>query len=227
MGGCIAHYLGKAGKVLTLAASLVAVHLLTSCAKAPSNDPQLSRFLKTKRTQAGALALQSELKMPARAGALFDCLEGDKWSKATNTFADLQSRSGRSGAPVPPSALQKVVDTIQVAGQKMGLPPPKASGLEHAPWHAIVDAHWAYVISKTWRKEPLDLIAGAIQERVPPGAIFFGDSDPGRFAIACAMESQPPEKRFWVITQNQLADYSYWDYVQLHNTRQALTGQAR
>ena len=200
--------------VLTLAALTLAVLLLASCVpKAPAGDAELARFLKAKETQARVLAQQSNLKMPAQAWSLFDYLQSDNWSKATNAFAGLQVRSGRSGAPVPPSPLQTIVDTVNQAGQKIGLSPPRASALQDAPWHAIVDAHWAYVLSKTWRSEALELITGGIQKTVPPGAIFFGDSDPGRFAMARAMESKDPGKRFCVITQNQLTDYTYWDYA--------------
>ena len=192
----------------------LALFLLTGCSpKAPTNDPELARFLKARETQARGLVQQNGLKMPAQAWSLFDYLQTDKWSNATNAFAQLQGQSGRSGVPVPPSPLQAVIGTIQQAGQKIGLPPPKSSALQDTPWHAIVDAHWAYVLSKTWRGEPLGLITKEILNAVPPGAIFFGDSDPGRFAMSRVMESLDSDKRFYVITQNQLADYSYWAYA--------------
>lgn len=197
-----------------MAGLIAAVILLTCCTpNAPANDPELARFLKTKQNQADNLALETKSKLPAAARSLFDYLQSDNWSDATNTFAELQRQSRRSGAPMPPSTLQTLVEAAHEAGQKIGLRSPRSSALEQAPWHAVVDAHWAYVTSKTWRREPLFLVTRAIQEIVPPGAIFFGDSDLGRFAISCAMESQQPDKRFSVITQNQLVDYSYWDYV--------------
>jgi len=76
-----------------------------------------------------------------------------------------------------------------------------------------VDAHWAYVLRKTGRQDTLDFMIAGIQRSVPPGAIFFGDSDPGRFAMSCAMEFRESDKRFWVLTQNQLTDSTYCQYV--------------
>ena len=50
---------------------------------------------------------------------------------------------------------------------------------------------------------------------VPPGSIYFGSSDPGRFLVTALSTSQPDGQPFFTLTQNALADRSYLDYLRL------------
>lgn len=153
--------------------------------------------------------------MPASGWRLFDDILEDDWHSATNGFGRLLLESDRSAATAPPPGQWKVqLDrvTTTVSG-KLGISAPSTSALEAAPWHGLVDAYWPYVLAKTWRAESLQSAVQQMMDSVPAGAIFFGDSDVGRFGVGPAADLTGERRRFLVITQNQLSDPTYWDYV--------------
>src|SRR5216117_963816 len=48
---------------------------------------------------------------------------------------------------------------------------------------------------------------------IPPGSIYFGGTDPGRFVITALCKSQVNGDPFFTLTQNALADRGYLQYV--------------
>jgi hypothetical protein len=52
-----------------------------------------------------------------------------------------------------------------------------------------------------------------ITKSIPAGSIYFGGSDEGRFLPTLFSESQMDGRPFFTITQNQLADGTYLNYV--------------
>src|SRR5215469_9722765 len=48
---------------------------------------------------------------------------------------------------------------------------------------------------------------------IPPGSIYFGGTDPGRFVITAMQKSQVNGDPFFTLTQNALADPTYLDYL--------------
>jgi len=46
-----------------------------------------------------------------------------------------------------------------------------------------------------------------------PGAAFIWGTDPGRFVVSVLSESHREGKPFFTLTQNQLADQSYVEYL--------------
>jgi len=52
-----------------------------------------------------------------------------------------------------------------------------------------------------------------IIESIPPGSIYFGGTDPGRFIVTALCKSQVNADPFFVLTQNALADSTYLDYL--------------
>ncbi len=52
-----------------------------------------------------------------------------------------------------------------------------------------------------------------IIESIPPGSIYFGGTDPGRFIVTAMQESQVEGKPFFTLTQNQLVDTGYLQYL--------------
>src|SRR5262249_14154768 len=173
----------------------------------------LIAFVQAKEHFARNLADEQSLRMPAEVNDLFKSILVDNFQAATNAFAQLQIESGRAATPTAPSQARAVFNKLQTLGERIGLPPPKTSALECSPWHAIVDAHWAYVLSKTWRRPVLEMAVKAIIDAVPAESIFFGDSDLGRFAASVALTSLPEGRRFLVLTQNQLVDSTYLDFL--------------
>jgi hypothetical protein len=54
-----------------------------------------------------------------------------------------------------------------------------------------------------------------IIQSIPPGSIYFGGSDPGRFVVTTLEKSQVKADPFFTLTQNQLVDIAYIKYLQL------------
>jgi hypothetical protein len=52
-----------------------------------------------------------------------------------------------------------------------------------------------------------------IFDSIPPGSIYFGGTDPGRFIVTALQKSHVNGDPFFTLTQNALADGSYLDYL--------------
>jgi hypothetical protein len=57
------------------------------------------------------------------------------------------------------------------------------------------------------------LYGNEIIQSIPPGSIYFGGTDPGRFIITALQPSQVKGDPFFTLTQNALADGTYLDYL--------------
>lgn len=57
------------------------------------------------------------------------------------------------------------------------------------------------------------LYGNEIIQSIPPGSIYFGGTDPGRFVITAMQKSQVKADPFFTLTQNALADGTYLDYL--------------
>lgn len=58
------------------------------------------------------------------------------------------------------------------------------------------------------------LYGSDIINSIPPGSIYFGGTDPGRFVVTAMEKSQVNGDPFFTLTQNALADPTYLDYLQ-------------
>ena len=52
-----------------------------------------------------------------------------------------------------------------------------------------------------------------IIQSIPPGSIYFGGTDPGRFIVTAMQKSQTHGDPFFTLTQNALADGTYLNYL--------------
>ncbi|MDP6904418.1 MAG: hypothetical protein QF406_08230 [Verrucomicrobiota bacterium] len=64
-----------------------------------------------------------------------------------------------------------------------------------------------------WHAEFLLLYMADVVGAIPKGSIYFGGTDPGRFAITLGSESHEKADPFFTITQNALADGHYLQYL--------------
>lgn len=177
-----------------------------------SLDPAFKRFVKNKQTQARTIATQQNLKMPALGWKIFGAILADDYSKATNLFARAQSM--RMGIVIA-SPFQNAMNWSKERFEKLGLYSPKASALQSAAWQPLVETYWAYVLQKTCHKPFLETFIQDTLSVIPSNSIYFGGTDPGRFAITSAMNLHSDGRPFFVLTQNQLADGDYREYVEL------------
>ncbi|HLX71379.1 MAG TPA: hypothetical protein VKV04_17270 [Verrucomicrobiae bacterium] len=57
------------------------------------------------------------------------------------------------------------------------------------------------------------LFGNDIIHSIPPGSIYFGGTDPGRFVVTAMQKSQVKGDPFFTLTQNAMADGTYLDYL--------------
>jgi len=167
--------------------------LVVSTANVEALDVEMARFAGAKRIQARELAETLTNKPPSIVWSFFDAVLVDDWETATNLSARLNQASGR------------------FSGQQADT--PEAAALRSPLWQPITETSGAYEQFHDWNNKWLHRFGREIIESVPKGSIFFGGTDPGRFLISALSESHHEGKPFFTLTQNQLADATYLDYL--------------
>lgn len=164
--------------------------LLTSEVRAI--DPDLGHFLFSKQQQIQDLSEGLTNKVPAVVWSFFDAVRVDDWNTASNLAARIDLASQRY--------TQATNDAMTPA-------------LETLLWPPISECWGAYGEFHNWNNYWLHRFGGEIIQSIPRGSIYFGGTDPGRFVISALIESQVDGQPFFVLTQNQLADSTYLDYL--------------
>lgn len=187
--------------------------VLAGCTLQTSSlDSAVARFAEAKRAQAEALVMQQNLSMPSDGWRLFDAVRSDDFARATNLFARLE-RNRFAPTTGRTNIFQQALDWALDQLQKIGLYDTRTPVGQSAAWQPLAETYWAYVGAKTWQKPLLDQFCNDILAAVPTNSIYFGGTDPGRFAISARCESHAHGRPFFVLTQNQLADGTYLDYL--------------
>ncbi|HEX5219604.1 MAG TPA: hypothetical protein VFZ59_08545 [Verrucomicrobiae bacterium] len=191
----------------TILALLLAVVLMGCGEKHNALSHELTSFVKSKQVQAKALASAQGAKWPASADKLFGAILADKHSAATNLFAQLERE--HSNSPVVPAGIQWVKDRLE----KIGWYTPSPNAFQTEAWQPLIEAYWAYQNNRTWQRPHLEMAVHEIVNVIPSNSVYFGGTDPGRFAITAAMQSHQDGRPFFVLTQNALADGTYLAYL--------------
>ena len=157
-------------------------------------DADLGRFSTAKQNQIRALAEGVTNKVPSLVWRFFDAVRVDDWETATNIFNRISAASHRYEKSTNDDALSPVLGTLL--------------------WPPLSESYGAYENFHGWNNLWLHRFGKEIIGSIPPGSIYFGGTDPGRFVISALCESQVAGKPFFTLTQNQLADQTYLDYLQ-------------
>jgi hypothetical protein len=80
-------------------------------------------------------------------------------------------------------------------------------------WAAVAEIWGALDAFAQGNEKYSALYANDIIESIPPGSIYFGGTDEGRFVVTAMQKSQVDGDPFFTLTQNALADGSYLDYL--------------
>lgn len=80
-------------------------------------------------------------------------------------------------------------------------------------WQVMEDVSGALDLFGPGNEKYLDQFANEIIGSIPPGSIYFGGTDPGRFLITAMQKSQVHGDPFFTLTQNALADSGYLEYA--------------
>ncbi len=155
-----------------------------------SISDQLKRFAAEKRAQAIAAAQAEAREMLPEFKVLFDAAEKGDWPTLKNIWQELLKQSS----------------PFQIRGPSHW----RAQGIQskivqevYGAFENIMGDGGGYAIAFG-----RDIIGS-----IPPGSIYFGGTDPGRFVITALCKSQVNGDPFFTLTQNALADRSYLQYV--------------
>src|SRR5262245_122903 len=155
-------------------------------------DRDMARFAAAKETQARELADAQANKIPSQVWSFFDAVRVDDWETATNLFARLDAMKGTRANPTPDSP---------------------AFALRQPVWATIAETYGAYEAFQNWDNKWLRRFGREVIDSIPKESIYFGGTDPGRFIISALSESHRDGEPFFTLTQNQLADATYLDYL--------------
>jgi beta-lactamase regulating signal transducer with metallopeptidase domain len=151
---------------------------------------QLKSFIAEKEAQANAATTTNGQVMPPEFKSFFAAAAKGDWLAVSNDFKDF-----RNHAP-----------QYEHAG--------KTDEYLHGPaWAAVLEV-WGTFDNLANGDEKYSIAYGReVIDSIPPGSIYFGGTDPGRFLITGMEKSQINADPFYLLTQNALADGGYLDYL--------------
>jgi len=156
-------------------------------------DPDLGRFCAAKQEQIRAYAQTLTNKVPPLVWKFFDAVRVDDWETATNLSTRINSASRRYLEGANDESMSPALSTLI--------------------WPPISESYGAYEEYHNWDAKWLHRFGKEIIDSIPRGSIYFGGTDPGRFVVSVMCESQVEGKPFFTLTQNQLVDGAYLDYL--------------
>ena len=160
--------------------------------KKPWYDARLRDFFAAKGAQARAIADTAKIKISDDVWKYFEAGKQGDWPTVSNLWSKVRLRS-RQHAP-----------SILFHDESM-------DGI----WQIIVEADLAQEAFSGWSEKNVLAFGNDIIKSIPEGSIYFGGTDAGRFVITAMSKSHAEGKPFYTITQNQLADGNYLDYVRV------------
>lgn len=160
-------------------------HVFTSL-KDPATAAQLKAFVAEKKSQA-----DNATNEPAPGFApFFAAAEKGDWLTASNAFNELRKHAGQY------QGSQKIDDRLR--GPR---------------WQAVIEIWGAFDAFGEGDERYSALYGNDIVNSIPPGSIYFGGTDPGRFLVTAMQKSHVDGDPFFGLTQNALADSTYLDYL--------------
>lgn len=155
-------------------------------------DRDLERFTGSKLAEVQSAADIQTNKVPSFVWSFFNAIRVDDWETATNLARRLEDASGRYSSSNH--------ETLSPA-------------LQTAIWPSISESIGAYKVFHNWDNKWLHRFGTNIIDSIPRGSIYFGGTDSGRFIVSALVESQRDGRPFFILTQNQLVDSAYLDYL--------------
>lgn len=156
-------------------------------------DPDLARFATLKENQIRQNAKDLTNRVPRIVWSLFDAVRVDDWETATNLAHRINLASGLYTNSVQNKTLTPLLQTLI--------------------WPSVNEMIGTYEQFHNWDNKWLHRFGSGIIDSIPAGSIYFGGTDPGRYIISALTEPNENGNRFFVLTQNQLADSGYLEYL--------------
>ena len=185
--------------VLLISSLVLCLGLMAGCGKKPQHvfsslkdsatAAQLRSFVAQKEAQANTAAKANGQTMPPELQTYFAVAKRGDWPAVRNQFNKFLQNSGQG----PSQTNLQVLGTV---------------------WDAMVRETWGAVeIFNDGDEKYVTAFGRDIIASIPPGSIYFGGTDPGRFLITAMQKNQVAGDPFFTLTQNALADSTYLDYL--------------
>jgi hypothetical protein len=154
--------------------------------KNPDVAAQLKLFVAQKQAQADAATNEAAPGF----SPFFAAAKGGDWLAVSNDFADFSHHAGQY--------------------EHSGKTDERLRGTK---WQATMEIWGTFEAFGVGDEKYSAAYADNIINSIPPGSIYFGGTDPGRFLITGMEKSQVNADPFFLLTQNALADSTYLDYL--------------
>jgi hypothetical protein len=181
--------------IISIAALMLCLALTGRCAqkrstsweaiKNPEVVTQLKSFVAEKEAQARASTNDVSVFQ-----AFFAAADRGDWLAVSNAFTEFRKHAGQ----------------YEHSGKT-------DERLRGTAWQAVLETWGAFGLFFVGDEKYSAAFANDIIQSIPPGSIYFGGTDPGRFLITAIQKSQVNGDPFFTMTQNALADSTYLDYV--------------
>ena len=154
--------------------------------KNPEVAAQLKSFVAEKEAQANAATNQ----MPSEFKSFFAAAAKGDWLAVSNAFVEFRKHAGQ----------------YEHSGKT-------DERLRGTAWQAVLETWGALDAFGEGDEKYSAAFGNDIIDSIPPGSIYFGGTDPGRFLITAMQKSHVNGDPFFTLTQNALADSTYLDYL--------------
>jgi len=153
---------------------------------------QLRHFIAEKEKQAAAAAKANGQELLPETKILFAAANKGDWQTISNVFNDLCR------------------DATQFSGGR-----PKYPRLHGTEWENVKEIWGAfnYLASDLAMDNYSVKLGQDIVGSIPPGSIYFGGGDPGRWTVTALQASHVNGDPFFTLSQNCLTDGTYLDYA--------------
>jgi hypothetical protein len=179
---------------------MLGIGLFIGCAKKPpaaawsfdksEASAPLKAFVAEKEAQANAVAKAEGGDMLPEFKSLFAAAGKGDWLTVSNIFADLHNHAPQY--------------------EHSGVSDPRLRGSQ---WQALIETEGALEQFANGDEKYEIAFGHDIIQSIPPGSIYFGGTDPGRFLVTALQKSQVNGDPFFTLTQNALADATYLQYL--------------
>ncbi len=151
---------------------------------------RLQTFFVAKEKQAKALAASEQQELLPEVQALFKAGTAGKWETVTNLYDKLSVKHNAAG---------KLPRDEKLANARY--------------WEIVNEAGGACDQLMEGTPRFIQMWEHDIIESIPPGSIYFGGTDPGRFLVTAFCKSHINGEPFFTVTQNRFADSYYLNYL--------------
>jgi hypothetical protein len=199
--------------------------LVGGCSKKPTpldQSPasvQLKHFIAEKKAQATAAAAADKQEMLPEFKSIFAAAYKGDWETVSNKFDELQKFAAQQRQKATTTAPSRFWISRLLANLRKRIfekgDEAMSGRLHGTQWEAVREVYGAFdcLASDVDKDKHFVTLGQDIIRSIPPGSIYFGGSDPGRWTVTALQTSHVNGDPFFTLTQNAMADPTYLEYL--------------